>query len=126
MAVERTEIFLKSLQMARLIAQRVANYNHRYKFSIGQRTTILCEEIIRYISQGYEHRNNDAKRKYYINAYDALCGLKVELILANSLDILFIEHKAEIDLLLIDVENQLKAVMNSLRNIKSSEAEYNR
>jgi len=126
MKASNTGIYVSALRMAKDIAMRVSNYDHRYKYVIGARTVELCERLLTGIAQGYERRSAESKRRAYEDAADALNALSSELILANELDILSIEHKARIDIQFDNVERQLRAVTSSLnRGCSGAECGHN-
>lgn len=122
MKTQQTEIYVSALRLAVMVAQRAANYDHRFKYIIGARSIKLCECALRTIAQGYERRKGKAES--YSQALDAIAGLKAELVLANELNILSVENKAKIDLMVEDVERQLKAVICSLWKISGSECRH--
>lgn len=115
MGVETTNIYIKAIQLVKLVTRCASNYAQRYKYLIGGESTRYAVELLKQISLGLEFRAVSKKINAFDRAKDALISLKVELVVANELDILSVENKARIDIIVDEVEGQLRAVANSVK-----------
>lgn len=123
MAAEKTEIYLKSLQLTNMVARKIAGYDHRYKYFLGTQSFNTCVDLTRDISLGLSRRGTSNKMRYYDRAEESIASLKTMLVVANEIDILSVEDKAKIDVMVESVEGQLKAVVSSLKASQIDAAE---
>lgn len=120
--VVQTPVFIDALRTTEIILRALPNLPKSDKYTIGADIRGFCNKLMLSICDGYESYSVSEKMTSYRHAYRMARALDIEMLRLDVRGLIANKKKAEIDLSLKNVKEQIRSMMNSLRT--SCETEH--